>query len=73
MLSNSMFRAAFGVSLMGVLASGAFAQFTETEANDSKATANVFNTSAAGFTITGNSTGSSTTTARFDFGRLLPD
>lgn len=46
-----------------LLVSPAHAQFTETEANETKATANTFSGLANGATITGNSTGSSTTTA----------
>lgn len=41
----------------------AFAQFTESEANDNKGLANIFAPASAGFTITGNSTGTSTTVA----------
>lgn len=44
-----------------MIAVPAFAQFTESEANDSKAAANIFTGLSAGSTITGNSTGSSTT------------
>ena len=48
---------------MGAFASSASAQSTESEPNDSKAAANVVNGLNDGNTITGNSTGSSTTTA----------
>jgi hypothetical protein len=52
------------LGLVSAFGSYGFGQaFTETEPNDSKATANFFSPTGAGFTISGNSTGASTTTA----------
>jgi hypothetical protein len=48
---------------LGAFVSSAAAQSTESEPNDSKATANAITGMTDGHTITGNSTGSSTTTA----------
>jgi hypothetical protein len=51
------------LALAAVMGPNAMAQFTETEANNNKAQANVFAPAGPGFTITGNSTGTSTTVA----------
>lgn len=45
-----------------LIAVPAYGQFTETEGNDTKPFANTFTGLSAGSTITGNSTGTSTTT-----------
>ncbi|HZH98265.1 MAG TPA: PEP-CTERM sorting domain-containing protein, partial [Fimbriimonadaceae bacterium] len=60
---NQLLKSALGVSLVGLLATGALAQFNETEANDNKTQANSIVTSASGYTISGNTTGTSTTVA----------
>jgi hypothetical protein len=61
------------IAVAAAFAAPAFAQFTETEANDTKTLANIFSPAGAGFTITGNSTGTSTTvpgTTSADYYRL---